>query len=227
MKYGMVVAALTLLVSCRPAQATTRHWFRARERPPLRNSRLPAARRRRRRARTNITSGRRRRRTRAALGCSRHPVAPLVAPVPALPPGPGDSGPAVPVGLPIGAVGCVLVPLVVLPLVVLPLVVLPGAVLPVPARCCCMHESLSKPIMFSHRLRPPTAPGGVTGEGETIGPCDGVTAGVCDGVTAGVCDGGHRGRLGRGDLRENGSGNGQEGRGAEGLQHGIPFIRNG
>jgi hypothetical protein len=88
-----------------------------------------------------------------------------------------------------GAVGCVLVPLVVLPLVVLPLVVLPGAVLPVPARCCCMHESLSKPIMFSHRLRPPTAAGGVTGEGETIGPCDGVTAGVCEGVTAGVCDG--------------------------------------
>jgi len=88
-----------------------------------------------------------------------------------------------------GAVGCVLVPLVVLPLVVLPLVVLPGAVLPVPARCCCMHESLSKPIMFSQRLSPPTAPGGVTGEGETIGPCDGVTAGVCEGVTAGVCDG--------------------------------------
>lgn len=88
-----------------------------------------------------------------------------------------------------GAVGCVLVPLVVLPLVALPLVVLPGAVLPVPARCCCMHESLSKPIMFSHRLRPPTAAGGVTGEGETIGPCDGVTAGVCEGVTAGVCDG--------------------------------------
>jgi len=84
-----------------------------------------------------------------------------------------------------GAVGCVLVPLVLLPLV------LPGAVLPVPApaRCCCMHESLSKPIMFSHRLRPPTAAGGVTGEGETIGPCDGVTAGACEGVTAGVCDG--------------------------------------
>ena len=82
-----------------------------------------------------------------------------------------------------GAVGCVLVPLVVLPGAVLP-----GAVLPVPARCCCMHESLSKPIMFSHRLRPPTAAGGVTGEGETIGPCDGVTAGVCEGVTAGVCD---------------------------------------
>jgi hypothetical protein len=86
-----------------------------------------------------------------------------------------------------GAVGCVLVPLVVLPLVglalvVLPGAVLPGAVLPVPARCCCMHESLSKPIMFSHRLRPPTAAGGVTGEGETIGPCDGVTAGVWEGV---------------------------------------------
>jgi hypothetical protein len=43
--------------------------------------------------------------------------------------------------------------------------------------------------MFAHRLRPPTAAGGVTGEGETIGPCDGVTAGVCEGVTAGVCDG--------------------------------------
>ncbi|HYI87569.1 MAG TPA: hypothetical protein VEX61_10775 [Burkholderiales bacterium] len=52
-----------------------------------------------------------------------------------------------------------------------------------------MHESLSRPIMFSHRLSPPTAAGGVTGVGETIGPCDGVTAGVCDGVTAGVCEG--------------------------------------
>lgn len=78
-----------------------------------------------------------------------------------------------------GAVGCVLVPLVVLP----------APVLPVPARSCCMHESLSVPIMFSHRLRPPTAAGGVTGEGETIGSCDGVTAGVCEGVTAGVCEG--------------------------------------
>lgn len=78
-----------------------------------------------------------------------------------------------------GAVGCVLVPLV------LP----PGAVLPVPARSCCMHESLSMPIMFSHRLRPPTAAGGVTGEGETIGACDGVTAGVCEGVIEGVCEG--------------------------------------
>lgn len=72
-----------------------------------------------------------------------------------------------------------LVPLVLLPLV------LPGPVLPVPARSCCMHESLSMPIMFSHRLRPPTAAGGVIGDG----PCDGVTAGVCEGVIAGVCEG--------------------------------------
>ena len=43
--------------------------------------------------------------------------------------------------------------------------------------------------MFSHRLRPPTAAGGVTGEGETMGACDGVTAGVCEGVTAGVSEG--------------------------------------
>jgi len=78
-----------------------------------------------------------------------------------------------------GAVGCVLVPLVVLP----------GAELPVPARSCCMHESLSVPIMFAHRLSPPTAAGGATGAGETIGPGEGVTAGVCEGVTAGVCDG--------------------------------------
>lgn len=78
-----------------------------------------------------------------------------------------------------GAVGCVLVPLVLLP----------DPVLPVPARSCCMHESLSMPIMFSHRLRPPTAAGGVTGAGETIGACAGVTEGVCEGVTAGVCDG--------------------------------------
>ena len=61
--------------------------------------------------------------------------------------------------------------------------------LPVPARSCCMHESLSKPIMFSHRLSPPTAAGGVTEVGETIGACDGVTTGVSKGVTAGVCEG--------------------------------------
>ena len=82
-----------------------------------------------------------------------------------------------------GAVGCVLVALVLVPLL------LPGAVPPVPARSRCMHESRSRPIKFSQRLNPPTAAGGVTGEGETMGPCDGVTAGVCEGVTAGVCDG--------------------------------------
>jgi hypothetical protein len=99
-----------------------------------------------------------------------------------------------------GAVGCVLVPLVVLPLVVLPLVVLPGAVLPVPARCCCMHDSLSRPIMFSHRLRPP----GIC-EGITAGVCEGVIAGVCDGVTAGVWEGVMLG-LGYGSVGEVGLG---------------------
>lgn len=82
-----------------------------------------------------------------------------------------------------GAVGCVLVPLVLVPLL------LPGPVLPVPARSCCMHDSRSRPIMFWQRLRPPTAAGGVTGDGETIGACEGVTEGVCEGVIAGVCDG--------------------------------------
>jgi uncharacterized protein (DUF2236 family) len=52
-----------------------------------------------------------------------------------------------------------------------------------------MHESLSMPIMFSHRLRPPTAAGGVTGDGVTAGVWEGVIAGVCEGVIAGVCDG--------------------------------------
>jgi hypothetical protein len=87
-----------------------------------------------------------------------------------------------------GAVGCVLVPLALVPLVLVPLL-LPGAVLPVPARSRCMHESRSRPIKFSQRLSPPTVAGGVTGEGETMGPCDGVTAGVCEGVTVGVCEG--------------------------------------
>jgi hypothetical protein len=81
-----------------------------------------------------------------------------------------------------GAVGCVLVPLV--SLVLLPLLPPGAAVLPVPARCCCMHESRSRPIMFSHRLRPP----GIC-EGMTAGACDGVIAGVCEGVIAGVSDG--------------------------------------
>jgi hypothetical protein len=75
----------------------------------------------------------------------------------------------VPVGLPIGAVGCVLVPLVLLPAAP----VLPALVLPVPARSCIRHVSLSAPIMFWHRLRPPTAAGG-----EIAGVCDGDTAGA-------------------------------------------------
>src|SRR5687768_12285661 len=85
----------------------------------------------------------------------------------------------VPVGLPMGAVGCVLVPLVVPP----------GAVLPVPARSAFRHLSLSVPIRFSHLPRPPTAEGGVIGVGVTTGASDGVTLGVCDGVTLGVCEG--------------------------------------
>lgn len=75
----------------------------------------------------------------------------------------------VPVGLPMGALGCVLVP-----------ALLPVPVLPVPARSCCMQLSLSVPIMFSHLLRPPTADGGAIGAGDEL------TEGVCDGVTAGV-----------------------------------------
>src|SRR5687768_11496886 len=87
----------------------------------------------------------------------------------------------VPVGLPMGAVGCVLVPLVVLP----------GTVLPVapPARSSCRHLSLSVPMRFSHLPRPPTAEGGVIGVWVTTGACEGVTLGVCEGVTLGVSDG--------------------------------------
>ncbi len=93
-----------------------------------------------------------------------------------------------------GAVGCVLVPLVLPPLL------LRGAVLPAPARSCCMHDSLSRPIMFSHRLRPP----GIC-EGMTAGVCEGVIAGVCDGVTAGVWEGVMLG-LGYGSVGEVGLG---------------------
>ena len=91
----------------------------------------------------------------------------------------------VPLGLPMGAVGCVLVPLVLLP----GAAVLPADVLPVLARSCCRHVSRSAPIMFWQRLRPPTAAGGATGAGVTTGDCEGVTAGVCEGLTAGVSEG--------------------------------------
>jgi hypothetical protein len=57
-----------------------------------------------------------------------------------------------PVGLPIGAAGTVLVPAALLP-------VLPALVLPALARSCCRQVSRSAPIMFSQRLMPPTAEG--------------------------------------------------------------------
>ena len=75
-------------------------------------------------------------------------------------------------------------PVVALPVVPAPVLVL----LPVPARSCWRQVSLSLPIMFWQRLRPPTVvEGAVTGAVElTEGVCDGVTDGVWEGVTEGV-----------------------------------------
>jgi len=80
--------------------------------------------------------------------------------------------------VPAGAAGCVLMVPPVLPI----------PVLPPAARSLRWQLSRSAPIMFSHRLRPPIADGGV-GEGKAEGDCEGVTAGVCDGVVAGVWEG--------------------------------------